>query len=114
MDETLHTMYNAWQLSSVKHLQLLFKPFKRVTSTTDGGRESMANSSGTTNSLISFGKSTPPQNNQLNILKCNRKPYVDDLAGELTSLNCWVNSLCDIEIGPSLMKSEKRLISANV
>jgi hypothetical protein len=37
--------------------------------------------------LISFRKSTPQQNRQLNILIGNSKQQVDDLVGELTFLN---------------------------
>jgi len=34
--------------------------------------------------LISFRKSTPPQNRQLNILVSDSKQKVDDFVGELT------------------------------
>ena len=43
-----------------------------------------AHLSDTMHSLISFRKSTPPQNRQLKILINNSKRRVDDLVGELT------------------------------
>ena len=48
--------------------------------------------------LISFRKSTPPQNRQLNILIGNSKRSVDEFVGELTFKNSWLNTFCEIRL----------------
>ena len=46
--------------------------------------------------VISWIKSTPPQNRQLHTLISKSKQYVDDLTGELTSSNQPINTFCEI------------------
>ena len=58
----------------------------------------------TMDSLLSFRKSTPSQNRQLDILISDSKQYVDDFVGGLTFQNSSINTFCEMSFDASIVR----------